>query len=76
MWTRVVTPCRHFDQFGILWPCQRYKHRWTREPRETPEILRDELAWSVSTHPPLSIELPRLFDRIVTVGRVRTVPRQ
>jgi len=49
--------------------------RWTPSS-ETPEILRDELVWSVSTHSPLSVDLPRLFDRIATIGRVRRVPRR
>jgi Uma2 family endonuclease len=49
--------------------------RWTPS-RETPEILRDELVWSVSPHPPLSIDLARLFDRIATIGRVRRAPRR
>ena len=49
--------------------------RWT-PLGETPEILRDELVWSVTTHPPLSVDLARLFDRIATIGRVRRVGRR
>ena len=47
--------------------------RWT-PTRETPEILRDLLKWTPSQGAPLSIDLPRLFDRIATIARTRRVP--
>jgi Uma2 family endonuclease len=47
--------------------------RWT-PTRETPEILRDRLTWTPPQGAPFSIDLPRLFDRIATIARMRRVP--
>lgn len=47
--------------------------RWT-PTRETPEILRDRLNWTPLQSEPFSIDLPRLFERIATTARTRSVP--
>jgi len=47
--------------------------RWT-PTGETPEILRDRLIWMPLNGAPLSIDLVRLFDRILTIARLRRIP--